>query len=160
MAKLHDSSLPAQASGGGWLYALLLFLETLGAVLLYKEGLPIYRKTLANPASYDPETTAVALGGAVLIQIAYWTRYRIRVGPPRVANVVLSQIVLFVARLAFTFPTAIFSFLFIAKAVELRMPASKYAFILFALFSLFCYVRELENLGGALASGSPTGRSK
>ena len=48
MAKLHDSSPPAQASGGGWLYALLLFLETAGAVLLFMEGLPIYRKTLAE----------------------------------------------------------------------------------------------------------------
>ena len=159
MAKLHDSGLPAQASGGGWLYALLLLLETLGAVLVYREGLPIYRKTLANPASYDPKTTAVALGGAVLIQVAYWTRYLLRLGPPRFGNTVLAHIVLFVARLVFTLPTAIFSFLFIAKAVEVSIPISKYAFISFALFSLFCYVRELENLGSALASGSPRTRS-
>jgi hypothetical protein len=134
-------------------------LETVGAVLLYREVLPTYRQTLADPASYDPETTAVALGGALLIQIAYWTRRRLRLEPPRVANTVLAHIVLFVARMIFTVPTTIFSFLFIAKAVEIEMPASKYAFILFALFSIFCYVRELENLGAALVSGSPRTRA-
>jgi hypothetical protein len=156
-----DSSAPSSWAkrGSGRLYLLLLAFETAGAVLLYTEGLPIYRKTLADPASYDPETTAVALAGAVLIQVAYWTRYRIRVAPPRVGNVMLSHIVLFVARLAFTLPTAIFSFLFILKAVEVRMPVSKYAFIIFALFSLFCYVRELENLGTVLASASSQTKS-
>jgi hypothetical protein len=138
---------------------ILLAFETTGAILLYREGLPIYRKTLADPASYDPETTAVALGGALLIQIAYWTQRRLRLEPPRVANTVLAHIVLFVARMIFTVPTTIFSFLFIAKAVEIQMPASKYAFILFALFSIFCYVRELESLGAALASASPQAKS-
>ena len=156
-----DSSAASSRPGrnGGWLYALLLLLETLGAVLVYSEGLPIYRKTLANPAAYDPETTAVAMGGAVLIQVAYWTRYLLRLRPPRLVNTVLGHIALFVARMVFTLPTAIFSFLFIAKTVEFSIPLSKYAFIIFALFSLFCYVHELENLGAALASGSPRSRS-
>jgi hypothetical protein len=143
---------------GARLYALMLALETIGAVLVYWEGLSIYRKTLANPAAYDPATTAVALGGAVLIQVAYWTRYLLRLRPPRFVNSVLAHIVLFVARMLFTLPTAIFSFVFIAKAVEFSIPGSKYAVIFFALFSLFCYVRELESLGAALASGSPQTR--
>lgn len=130
---------------------LLLVSETVGAVLLFKEGLPIYRKTLADPSSYDPHTTVVALSGAALIQIAYWTRYKIRLEPPHLGNALLSHIVLFLARLTFTAPTTIFSFLFIAKAVVVRMPVSKYAYILFALFSIFCYVRELERLGVRLA---------
>ena len=159
MSMLRDSGLPAQSSGGRWLYTVFLLFETAGAVLLFSEGLPVYRKTLANPASYDPETTAVALAGAVLIQVAYWTRFRTRLRPPRVTNVLLAHIVLFVARLVFTLPTAIFSFLFILKAVEVQVPASKYAFIIFALFSIFCYVRELENLGTALASASPSAKS-
>lgn len=140
----------AHGGGGRWLYPLLLALETIGAVLLYSEGLPIYRKTLADPGAYDPQTTFVALSGAVLIQAAYWVRYRMRPPEPRFANVLLAHILLFVSRLIFVLPAAIFSFLFIAKAVELQMPLSRYAFILFALFSLFCYVLELELLGARL----------
>lgn len=145
-----EPSLLAPGRGGRWLYPLLLALETVGAVLLYSEGLPIYRKILADPGAYDPQTTFVALGGAVLIQVAYWARYRMRPPEPRLANVLLAHILLFVSRLIFVLPAAIFSFLFIAKAVDVRMPLSRYAFILFALFSLFCYVLELELLGARI----------
>ena len=160
MANQRISGLPAQASGGGWLYEFLLACETFGAVLLFREGLPIYRKTLADPGSFDHKTTGIALAGAVLIQIAYWTRYRIGARPPRAANVVVAHIVLFLSRLVFILPSAIFSYLFIAKAVIAEIPATKYAFIIFGLFSLFCYVRELENLGAALASTSTSSRAK
>ena len=142
----RDSSPRAPQRQRKWLYPLLLALETAGAFLLYREGLPLYRELLANPAAYNAETTGVALGGAVLIQCTYWTRYRIRLDPPRLANAVLAHVVLFVSRLIFILPTAIFSFLFISKSFEIRLPASKYAFLFFALFSLFCYVSELERL--------------
>ena len=155
----ESAPLPQRKLPRAWLYPLLLAFETAGAVLLFSEGLPIYRKTLADPGSFDHKTTGIALGGAMLIQIAYWTRYRIRAHPPWAANVVIAHIVLFLGRLVFTLPTAIFSYLFVAKAVVVQIPATKYAFIIFALFSLFCYVRELENLGAALASTSPLGRA-
>ncbi len=73
--------------------------------------------------------------------------YRIRPAPPRFVNVGLGHIVLFLARLIFLLPTAIFSFLFIAKTVDVQMPPLRYVVILFGLFSLFCYVRELERFG-------------
>lgn len=158
---MTDSTPPPQVKRPGtWLYPLLLACETVGAAVLFREGLPIYRKTLADPASFDHTTTGIALAGAVLIQIAYWTRYRIGPRPPRAANVLVAHIVLFVARLVFTLPASIFSYLFIAKAVTAEIPATKYAFIIFALFSLFCYVLELENLGAALASTSTSSRGK
>lgn len=154
---IDDSPPPQLKHGGSRLYAVLLACETFGAAVLFREGLPIYRKTLADPASFDHKTTGVALAGAMLIQIAYWTRHRIRAQPPRVANVLLAHIVVFLARLVFTLPAAIFSYLFIAKALTADVPATKYAFIIFALFSLFCYVRELESLGAALALTSSRG---
>lgn len=141
---------PAKSPGGRWLYPVLLTLETTGAVMLYREGLPIYRETLADPSAYDPEANALALAACVLIQVAYWIRYRIRPERARVVNVVLGHIVLFLSGLIFLLPTAVFSYLFIAKTVEVQIPASKCLFIVFALFSLFCYVLELERLGGRL----------
>lgn len=116
-------------------------------MLLAWQVLPIYRKALADPTAYDSETTVSALGASALIQLGYWIRYRIRPAPPRLVNVGLGHFVLFLARLIFLLPTAVFSFLFIAKTVDTQMPASRYVVILIGLFSLFCYVRELERFG-------------
>lgn len=153
MAKPHDSSValtsPARA-GGSWLYPLLLTVQTGGAVLLCWQVLPIYRKALDDPSRLHSETTVPALGAAALIQVLYWIRYRIDPAPPRFVNVALGHIVLFVSRLMFVLPTAVFSFLFINKTLEVQMTIPRYIVILFGLFSLFCYVRELERLGNVL----------
>jgi hypothetical protein len=131
----------------------LFTVQTAGAVLLAWQVLPIYRRAVADPSAYDSETTVSALGASVLIQFGYWMRYRIRPTPPPFVNVVLGHIVLFLARLIFVLPTTVFSFLFIAKTVAAQMPISRYLVILVGLFSLFCYVRELERLGIILLGG-------
>ena len=43
--------------------------------------------------------------------------------------------------------TSIFGFAFIAQRPEFEIPLYQCLVILLALFSLFCYVRELERLG-------------
>ena len=150
---------------GGWLYWLLLALQTAGTVLLYWEGLPIYRNIMIQPRAYDAETTATALGASASIQVAYWIGYRIRPEPPRFVSVSLGHIVLFLSKLILVLPSAVFSFLFIAKDLEASIPISKYVFILFALFSLFCYGLELERLAARLlghkgeSSGGPQTRN-
>jgi hypothetical protein len=151
MTKLHDSTATlsslSRRAGGRWLYPLLLTVQTAGAVLLAWQVLPIYRKALADPTAYDSGTTVSALGASGLIQLAYWMRYRIRPMPPHFVNAAVGHIVLFVARLVFVLPTAIFSFLFVAQTLQAQIPISRYLVILFGLFSLFCYLRELERLG-------------
>jgi hypothetical protein len=129
------------------LYAFLFAIQTVGAVLLCSEILPIYRKVLADPTAPKSGRTFLALGAGVLIQLGYWICYRIRPVLPRLVNVPLGHIVLFVSRLIFVLPTAIFSFLFVARTLEAPIPISRYLAIAFGLFSLFCYVRELEWLG-------------
>lgn len=151
MARLHDPSAalsaPSKRAGGRWLYPLLLAVQTAGAVLLAWEALPIYRRALATPTAHDSEASILALMAGVLLQLAYWIGYRIRPAPPRFVNVALGHIVLFVARLLFVLATAIFSFLFVTNALQAEIPVARYAVILFGLFSLFCYVREVERLG-------------
>jgi hypothetical protein len=151
MANLNDSTAGVSSSskraGGRWLYPVLLAVQTAGAALLAFQVLPIYRRALIDPTAYDSGTTVSALGASALIQLGYWMHYRIRPAPPRFVNVGLGHIVLFLARLIFLLPTAIFSFLFIAKTVDVQMPPLRYVVILFGLFSLFCYVRELERFG-------------
>ena len=147
-----DPPLPVSGRGGRWLFPFLLALETAGAMMLYWEGLPIYRQTLANTVTFPTKTTAMALAGVALIQAAYWLRHRMRPEPPRYAHALLAHIVLFLARMVFLLPTAVFSFLFLTKTLEVQIPYTKYAFIILALFSLFCYVRELEWLGTHMMS--------
>ena len=135
-----------------WLYSVLLAMETLGAMALYWHGLPLYRKLSTNVTAHVPQATTIVwvIAANTLIQVAYWTGYNARIAPPIFVNAVLGHIMLFVARLAFLLPTAIFSFLFIAKALENQLPVSRYLVILSGLFSLFCYTRELERFGNRL----------
>jgi hypothetical protein len=141
------ASPAANATGSEWFYPLLFALQTAGAALLFWQVLPIYRQALANSNIYD-SSTIVSLVGGVLIQFGYWINYRTRPPQPRLCNAVAGHILLFAARLTFLLPSAIFSFLFITKA--LQMPVARYLAIVFGLFSLFCYVRELERLGNRL----------
>jgi hypothetical protein len=138
-----------------WLYSALLAMETLGALVLYWQGLPLYRKLSADIAAHVPQASTIlwVIAAGTIIQVAYWTGYHARMVPPIFANAVLGHIMLFIARLAFLLPTAIFSFLFLGKALENQLPASRYLVILFGLFSLYCYTRELERFGNRLLQG-------
>jgi hypothetical protein len=142
----------ADRVGGCWLYPLLLFIETGGAAVLCWKGLPLLRLLLADPASYETRERIWiwTVPATVLVQIGYWLRYRIRPAPPRLHNALLGHIVLFVSRLSFVVATAVFSFVFIAKKLEGQMDAARYVLTLAGLFSLFCYMLELQRFGNAL----------
>jgi hypothetical protein len=85
---------------------------------------------------------------------AHWasarSRNHTRLPPPRFVNALLGHVVLFASQLIFLLATAIFLFLFFDKALEYKMSISRYVIILFGLFSLFCYTRELERFGSRL----------
>jgi len=142
----------ADRVGGCWLYPLLLTMETIGTVIFCWKGLPLFRLLIADPASYETRERIWiwALTAIVLIQIGYWLRYRIEPALPRFRNPLLGHIVLFVSRLSFVVATSIFSFVFIAKKLEAQMDASRYILTLVGLFSLFCYMLELQRFGSAL----------
>ena len=56
-------------------------------------------------------------------------------------------LILFLARMVFVLPTSIFGFVFVAQRPEFEIPVFRCLVLLLGLFSLFCYVRELERLG-------------
>ena len=47
----------------------------------------------------------------------------------------------------YVLPTSIFGFVFVAQRPEFDIPVYQCLVILLGLFSLFCYVRDLERLG-------------
>lgn len=148
---------PATAARGRWLYALLLGTETAGAAMLYVRGVPFYRALVIDTAQYAPSggTQLWTLSSMALMQVAYWTRHRARPALPRYRNALLGHLLLFVARLSFVLATSVFSFVFMTRKLAEQMPPVGYALTAAALFSLFCYMLELQRLGNALAGADP-----
>jgi hypothetical protein len=81
------------------------------------------------------------------MQIAYWVSYRLRPPLPRLQNAPLGHLILFLARMVYVLPTAVFGVVFIAQRPEFEIPVFRCLVLLLGLFALFCYVRELERLG-------------
>ena len=93
-----------------------------------------------------------SLSSIVLMQIGYWVSHHVRPPLPRFRNTLLGHAILFLARMVFVLPTSIFGFVFVARRPEFEIPVFECTVILLGLFSLFCYVRELERLGRAFIS--------
>jgi len=151
----ESRSMPAamaNRASGCWLYPLLLFIETIGTVILCWKGVPLYRKVVNDPTSYETRERIWiwVLAAIVLVQTGYWLRYRIRPAPPRLHNALLGHIVLFVSRVSFVVATSVFSFVFIVNKLAAQMDAARYVLTVAALFSLFCYMLELQRFGSAL----------
>ena len=143
-----SESALAQSARGRWSYFALFGMQTIGAVVLIWTGLHLYRQVLADP-SHKPELwpTVGSLSSIVLMQIAYWVSYRVRPPLPQFQNALLGHAILFLARMVYVLPTSIFGFVFVAQRPEFDIPVFRCLVLLLGLFSLFCYVRELERLG-------------
>lgn len=133
---------------------MFFVVEMIGAGVLIANGLPIYRKILYEPSSQirEPSVLIWAMTGTALIQIGYWARYSVGAPILRYENNVLGHIVLFFSRLSFLFASSAFIYVFITSNVDFGVSGIRYLIFLLGLFSLFCFVRELEVLGGAMCS--------
>ena len=142
----------ASPAGSRWLQPSLFAMETIGAVIFYWKGLPLYRLLAADPTAYGThdETRVWSLSAIALIQVGYWVRYRIGPAVPQRISTVLGHVVLFLSRMVFTLATAVFSFVFISRRLASEMPMLRYVMTLAALFSLFLYMQDLHRLGNAL----------
>ena len=101
---------------------LLFAMETAGAAIILRVGVPIYRQILLDVSSHVPrvQTIGWATLAIVLIQSGYWGRW--------------------------LFPS-IFSMTFFLRFDELHLTPLRLGILMAVLFSLFCYTQELERLG-------------
>ena len=138
-----------------WRYAPWLILEVVGAVLLTVNGLPIYRKMLYAPNEQIQHYGALfwAMVATMMIQVGYWVRYYGRTPILHLDNALIGHLVLFLSRLSFLFATSAFGYIFITGNIDLEISWMRYLVFTLGLFSLFCFVRELEKLGNAMLSG-------
>jgi hypothetical protein len=144
-----NSALAQSARGGQWSYFALFGMQTIGAIVLIWTGLLIYRQVLADPTTHETQPWAIfaSLLAIALMQISYWVSYRVRPPLPQCQNALLGHVILFLARMIYVLPTSLFGFVFIAQKYEFEIPVFTCLVLLLGLFSLFCYVRELERLG-------------
>ena len=56
------------------------------------------------------------------MQVAYWVSYRVRPPLPQFQNAPLGHAILFLARMIYVLPTAVFGFVFIAQRPEFDIP--------------------------------------
>lgn len=128
-----------------------------GAVLLIVNGLPIYRKMLYAPNEQIQHYGALiwALAATAMIQVGYWVRYYGKTPILHLDNAFVGHVVLFISRLSFLFATSAFGYIFITGNVDLEISWMRYLVFALGLFSLFCFVRELEKLGNAMLSVPP-----
>jgi hypothetical protein len=127
-------------------------MQTIGVFTLFWNGIPLYRKILADPASHQAQTQTLiwAFSSIALIQIGYWLSDRLRPPMPKFRNALVGMVTLFLARMSFVFASSVFGLLFITQRPGLNIPGFRSVITIIGLFSLFCYVRELERLGRAL----------
>ena len=134
-----------------WRFRLLFGVQTIGAIILFWDAVPVYREILADPAAHEaqPEHLVWAVSSIVLMQAGYWISHRINPPLPQYTNALIGNVILFLARMNFVFATSVFGFLFIAQKPGFYIPPFRYIVTLVGLFSLYCYVQELERLGRA-----------
>ena len=134
-----------------WVRPLLLGVQTIGAGILVRYAVPLYREMAGAPAQHQLSRSILVwtMGAAAMLQAAYWTAQRIG-PPPWHGQVLLSHLVKFVGRVSFMATIAIFSLVFIRRPEDLNLPLSRLLGLLVGVFSMFCYNLELDRVGNAL----------
>ena len=69
-------------SENGRFYLLLFGLQTIGAFIIIRNALPLYRYGVANPAAHEAriEVLIWVSAAVVLMQVGFWIRHRLQ--PP------------------------------------------------------------------------------
>src|SRR5260221_6050297 len=102
---------PARGTRGGLgLYLLLLGVQTIGASLVFVNGVPIYRQMIGDFSRHQPHPEILwwAVAAVALIQFAYWLRVRLQPALPRRGHIVIGHFASFLARLSFFFASSTF----------------------------------------------------
>jgi hypothetical protein len=144
--------LSAHSIEGGRRYLLLFGLQTIGALIVIRYAVPLYREVVANPAAHEARIGPLIWGSTavVLMQTGFWIRHRLRPPLPHFRNALLGYVIMFFGRMSFLVSTAIFGFVFILQRPEFHIPVSRYLLTLAGLFSYYCYTQEVERLGKSL----------
>ena len=93
MIRRHDSTVGPRSH---WRYSALFVLQTIGAIILFWNAVPLYREILADPAAHEaqPEHLVWALSSIVLMQAGYWISHQINPPLPQYTNALVGNVIL------------------------------------------------------------------
>jgi len=142
----------SRVGGVRWAYFLYFAVENLGVLLFYFKALPHFRQTAAKPSLYEPRDDVWwwSLLVIVLIQVGYWGCFRLQSAMPKVSSAFLGHLLLFFARLVFLLPSAYYTFTFLYYRVSDRVPVQRRLMLFPLLFSLFCYMLQVQRIGNSM----------
>jgi hypothetical protein len=134
-------------------YSLFFVAEIAGMVLILWIGVPIFRELIRLRQSATFNDEIVLLIAVILIQSSYWKC--LRQDPPfEIARRPFEgHVVLFVSRLGFIFASSVFSFVVYRYSDMFELPFVRSCVMMAVLFSVFCFTRHLEKLGGLMLTG-------
>ena len=138
-------------------YWILFLAQSIGAALILRVGVPFYRRALLRTEELQPLGIYVLVGACVLlIQASYWPGLRSLPASALGGRPAAGHVLIFLGRLCFVFVSSLFSVIYFVRFEDLDPLPGGYVLLSLALFSMFCYARELERLGNAmLAPRSP-----
>ncbi|MEQ1895257.1 MAG: hypothetical protein ABL998_22185 [Planctomycetota bacterium] len=133
-------------------YWSLFLAQTLAAVLLFSVGVPFYCHLATRaPGRVSGDTLALAAGCVLVLQAGYWLGHRDFPGPALGGRPLFGHLVVFLGRLAFILASSLFSVVYLVRFDELDPPVGGIVVLPLVLFAIFCFARELERIGNALA---------
>jgi hypothetical protein len=137
-----------------WWRKVFLVLELCGAAAIFWHGVPIYRELLAGDFNQaEPLVRLWAILATASIQIGYWLRYLHRATPSLPRQVLISHVLMFLARLNFIFTGGVFSAVFFVRFDQVKFSFSGIGLLLVVLFSMFCVTLDVERVGVAFLKG-------
>src|SRR5947199_174127 len=86
----------------------------------------------------------LAVAVVALIQVGYWRCFRLKSVMARVSSPFWGHVLLFAARLVFLLPSAYYTFTFIYYRMADRVPMTRRLMLFPVLFSLFCYMLQVQ----------------
>jgi hypothetical protein len=132
---------------------LLFTAESMGALIIVWNGVPIHQRLLVGSTAQQAGPRVFVLGAVavVLIQSAYWIRLRCLPPLRFKRQLVLGHAIQFLGRLSFVFIAGMFSVVFFTRFEELEFSIWKALLLMAVLFSLFCYTLDLDRIGKAFS---------
>ncbi len=126
--------------------ATLLAVHTAALLVALYLWIPLYRRLAAGPGGNHPAEGQVwkFFLAVLVMQGCYWGRRRLP-WTPGAGGVLTGHVLLFLSRLAFVFVGSSFT-LFIVRMQDTTASPRGIVVSIWALFAIFCYVLELEQM--------------
>ena len=129
-------------------YRIVMILESAGALILLLRAIPVFRIILLSPEKFVPHRWGLLLGAVsiILIQGPHWYKSHNLLFPNTIKSNLLNTFVGFVARIFIIIMSALFMIIFFSNLETLKITFLQIFVSLLILFSIYCYVKDLEEL--------------